>query len=141
MLKRQKIKFIRKKCIEVNPEIAELKIGCKVLWKTMDEEFIFINDIDEQCKKPKYYYLYSEEGKYFTLYKWDNKEWEIIGRPIRLADIIYMLKEVSTMGTDYYEKEKQLITNLWDLKHNDLEKQKEETIDFIYKLLKKNKYS
>lgn len=127
MTTQDKINYIRQKCIEANPEIVELKFGCNV---RLEDYSAFPNAHGTYIGKgfasgiEKIYVLHPDE----RLYPIDRK-FKPLGRPIRLADVcLAVLKRL-----DIYPDLKVI---RWDYRADDLEKQDEETIKFIYELLK-----
>lgn len=164
MATQEKINKIRNECIKANPEIVGLKFGCKIIyvnlsnvktdkedcdidydelnWNKEDEcEHIIINDdVISNDKIPVIHRLGIFDAKVVT---------EIIGRDIRLADVLYMLSTlhshmdvvVGTSGRFYYD-EGVLGLNIrdcgWNLLDDNLEHQSPECIDFIYNLIENN---
>ncbi len=154
MTRDQQIEVIRQKCIEANPEIMELKFGCKIQDMVMDEMiegedlFTFIG--------------VSEDSRDFLL--WNNMSGEtvkyaqelvrgsdmfILGRPIRLADVLLTMNGKGKGLTDnwfintrgHFYKQTMLLPatalpEIWDLFKDSLTDQSDETISFLYNLLK-----
>ncbi len=132
-----KIEEIRKACIEANPEIVELEFGCLfqikgakypqpiigIKWK--ENEDTGIDEID--------YFRDIYGGKVGY-----TNSIEIIGRPIRLADILLAI-EVKLENRKDNEilkmEEFQHVTSNWILSQENLEKQKEYLISFIHNVL------
>jgi hypothetical protein len=117
--------FIREKCIAANPEIVELKFGCEFENVKTGARFIIPTN------------------------GYPNDNHKILGRPIRLADVLLAIEnangniELATYGEPlhigHYEKperEGYYSKAYWNLRADDLEKQSEETISFLYELLK-----
>ncbi len=134
--------IIRRACIEANPEIMELEFGCKLTVNWME------NDND-----PKYHQtLYWPEdmrpnGENSVI--WDNMTGdivEILGRTIRLADVLLALPAglyISSGGL-FVESSHGLDGSTaldskesWDLRHDDLSAQSPETLSFLAGLLEK----
>ena len=171
MTKQDKIKFIREKCIEANEEIVELKFGCEIKiteaiddkvyldkerswYKTVPFTAVFIEDFRSGCSDPECCgdmgTEYACVGKdIFTLEEiGDVEKYEIIGRPIHLADVLLAIQKRgeqwaidddghiitlsggTEVGTLVYEG----TGKYWNLKET-LNNQSKETIDFIYQLL------
>ncbi len=144
--KTQKIEEIRKKCIEANPEIVELKLGCKTS-KGMITSIFESNGRYGYAMTPYTTHWDGANGEAIAKrYSADN--FEIIGRPIRLADVLLAIeirkptmKITDSDNIDYgkmvdiTEEEKIKAMFDWDLKSDDLEKQSEETISFLHNLL------
>lgn len=142
MTTQEQIEFIRQKCIEANPEIMELKFGCGVKWR--DEEFTFISG--------------GMAGQYTLFNKRCHavfaspSECEILGRDIRLADVLLAIsknkknwhsQEWGVVGVELAEgghyahfSSNECGYAEWDLLTDDLTLQSPETIEFIFNLLK-----
>ncbi len=123
-----KIKFIREKCIEANPEIVELKFGCevKIIRSGVRAILISPSEIDLVA-----WNLFVPSNP-FVDYIENEATFKIIGRPIRLADVLlaYSFRErfnATTWGS---------LAGKWSLIGNNLNNQSKETIDFIYDILK-----
>ncbi len=159
-----KLQHIREKCIAANPAIVELKFGCQV--ELRDEDFTrttYIGGVgkctkhkksstcNEDCNiesalwlavvedDPKELY----EPKEWTIEKSSTDLYEILGRPIRLADVLLALGEtdwhIGQHGR-FFKWSRSLEEMIgqpvsWTLRVDDLEKQSEETINFLYELL------
>ena len=143
---KDKTEEIRKACIASNPEIIELKFGCEFLEK--GEKYIILNA--GTPIKRSVVVGDKEKSNTFVFARWCDDERmfegeltgseEIIGRPIRLADVLLALQKGSTNKRYIFialggpDKLMDLIL-LWNLKDNNLENQSPETIDFIHGLL------
>ena len=132
---KDQIQFISEKCIAANPEIVELHIGV----------------------------LARQQGT-MRLFLWNRRTWEaaddhrhtigrsvfsgeILGRPIRLADVLLAMEVNKTFAKQvpsgaYRGSKTSALTflvgrknRLWNLRADDLEKQSKETISFLYRLL------
>ncbi|KKL61319.1 hypothetical protein LCGC14_2196490 [marine sediment metagenome] len=130
MQTKDKVEFIRQQAIKANPEIVELKFGCEVIIKDgKNGKIIYESDTGTLVIA----------GRELPI-TFKGSVTEIIGRPIRLADVLYAIKEKQKL----YHKdligliEDKMINVMlsWNLKDDNLENQYEETIDFIYKILK-----
>jgi hypothetical protein len=167
----ERLNFIRQKCIAANPDIVALDFGCEVsgnigMAEYLNDPFVVVGPTSV-CKKHKRYNerCSAEENGCETsnaiVVKWGNEEgWgthtvkegeagKILGRPIRLADVllafsvehfpkrddILAIVDVQAALDIYWAKVKDIIRR-FDLRADDLEKQPEETVDFIYSLLK-----
>jgi hypothetical protein len=143
-----KLETIRKACIEANPEIVELKFGCEVKVRIDDEEY--------EYTKIQYLNAYDlgiwvngEDVFTGAIRLMQNEDYnyiEIIGRPILPQDIAcilppnWMLKghrdgriEFIDM-TDFGNKNFKNKYIIWT--GRTLNDQTDETIDFIYNLIK-----
>ena len=138
-----KIKFIQEKCIEANPEIVELKFGCEIKHNASPKD-----DGRYVSEKDGNHWYCTNEG---VIYPILEEHIEIIGRPIRLADVLMAISSLNKGNkiNDFNKLEYGIsgggfyIGNCithdsmdWYLKDNNLENQPEETIDFIYDILK-----
>lgn len=138
------LKKIRESCIEANPGIMELKFGCQILFE--DKIYTIARESSRGTFQAWYNdYTYAE----FKISVEDSKQ--ILGRPIRLADVLLALednvKESTTFFAAFYNKKFLLCFRLfmpnpdlvheteWNLKDDNLEHQSEETINFIASLL------
>jgi hypothetical protein len=154
MTKQDQINFIRQKCVEANPEIVEVKMGCEVYIQAYDElynGFPVVIGATSICKKHKQYReecCAEEDGCSVThgaVIRWGSEEdgwgtmtrkeseFKVIGRPIRLADVLLALHQ--TQGSFRYDID-MVERSKWKLRADDLEKQSEEAISFLYELLK-----
>lgn len=137
----EKIEFIRSKAIEANPSIKDLVFGCEV--KVTNDIGYYIGEFlnANYVQFPKY-------SVPQCLNKKDIEIQEIIGRQIRLADVLLAINNrgeqfitclISSTGHFYQRSALPLVTataETWDLKNDDLTKQSSDTVDFIYSLLK-----
>ena len=137
------LEIIREACIKANPEIMELKFGCLIHCKDFKD---FPNTI-----RPYAGYKFSKEldrnvaqvlSSGGQLHQMDENH-EILGRPIRLADVLLALDVNSTdpywkIGASsslfviQYGEDK----CVWFLREDDLRHQSEETLEFLANLLK-----
>ena len=132
----EKLELIRKKCIETNPSILDLEFGCEVMLRNSS----IVNVI---CSISK-----NEEGEeyVFTTYgatadkvylrkkfEHDNYIKKVIGRQITLADVLMAIER--KYHTDSFWSYFENLILKWNLKEP-LGNQSEETIDFLYSLLK-----
>jgi len=149
-----KLKLIREKIIEANPEIVKLKFGCE-FQMCAGRVFTFFG-MDCFNDGNRVYYLTDEKvvvGQMFSKKAIEN--WKIIGRPITLSDIllaidkadpyypIVVTQNCSMLGT--YRGTMQSISDYpgqtwtdvvkWNPKKT-LENQSKKYINFLYKLLK-----
>ena len=122
---------LKKKLIELVPEIGELKFGCEVLLENNVKRTISGSD-------NRGYYQTLESD--LTLVE-DGIE-EIIGRPITLEDVLRAIEKTIKKGLlnpDLKRKselwEIQRIIELWQL-GKPLDDQPEEVIDFLKEILK-----
>ena len=134
---------------EANPEIMELKFGCeiKVLFDTGNplpiHKVLGMND-DKTIKTEQYSKLNLQDIK-------------ILGRPIRLADVLIAIQKNKEIDRDYewgvivsedenlngsveiahYEGKGFISGVYWNLKDNNLDNQSNETKQFLINLLVK----
>jgi hypothetical protein len=127
MTTQDKLNFIREKCIAANPEIVELKFGCvirtkKYRWESTEEivTAVYPDEIDEVELAFREKHIKHEDIT------------EVLGRPIRLADVCWAMFTQKSLGPGEYAD---LAVIYWNLRADDLEKQSEETINFLYELL------
>jgi len=149
----KEIEIIRQSCIKANPEIMELKFGCQIEvtdvlllgMKGWLKKYPVITVLSK-CSDPNVYLVLNFGGcghlKTSEIYNCC----EILGRPIRLSDVLLALENkfynqsVILKGGVFEMKfwtEKGIKACInWDLKHDDLNLQSEETIKFLAELLK-----
>src|SRR4051812_7937637 len=82
---------IRAACIAANPSIMELKFGCEVLFKNNFGNYEGIFAGKYNGKLLFYYQFGIKDGQLGKHYAESDKDFEILGRPIRLADVLYTL--------------------------------------------------
>ncbi len=140
-MKQTNLEIIRQACIKANPEIIELKFGCQIIHNNTGK-IITITNFDE--KEPYYGFSFVDGGIVPLFASGENKkELIIIGRPIRLSDIIFTLyknKKAQYFGGMLDNNSIYFANRIsWDLLHDDLNLQSEPTKKFIANLLKKKK--
>lgn len=139
-----KIETIREACIKANPDIVYLKRGCELILK------------EEHKGGSKHTVLVDEKNGVMwadagmvIIQIWGDDIKEIIGRPIRLADVLHGIQTkiakqwldtsnpLETLGKwqPHLEKTGLEIIKKWRLLEDDLTQQSDETIDFLYNLL------
>ena len=145
---KDKIKAIREKCIEANPEIVELKFGCEVDRGAGSNvrEFV-VSFFDDKIALVRRLVFSPFEFLPFEVPKDLAESWDIIGRPIHLADVLLAIERVKpdhfSVGTEGDFRVRlpeaqqpsdgwKWVHGGWNLKDDDLEKQDEETINFIH---------
>lgn len=117
MIKDQLIKQITEACAKVNPEILELKFGCKVdpKNKALGVGIFLAETSDVGCISWKVFYpemktkiaeIY-ESRVYETTWLFGLKpDMEILGRDITLADVLHLLKgEIMVDGYGEFYKD------------------------------------
>ncbi len=140
MTTKEKLEAIRQACIKANPEIVELKFGCLISGFGHHRSPVVCLDKD--------YTAFLHAPTLITNDKTKNVQanYEIIGRPIRLADVLLALHRTSrtqnvsintlvgTMMNHNFTRDD--LNKHWDFYKDSLDEQPEETISFIYELLK-----
>ncbi|TXG76596.1 hypothetical protein E6Q11_04315 [Candidatus Dojkabacteria bacterium] len=133
----EKLQKIREKCVEANPEIAHGTMGCDIRHKATGNTWKFYKwhkwAVNVAC-------VMTDKG----IVQWEDGDYEIIGREVRLADILYMLSQrkerwvlsgfgikIST-STENGVHETLLPINLLE---DNLEDLPDETVDFIFNLI------
>ena len=143
MSKQEQIKTIREACIKANPEIVKLKFGCLITFKTPFSDtgvYQVLEQTDESISC-----VTIENGEYrMSHFNKDNipkYDFEIIGRPIRLSDVLLAIPrsirerlKIEHSAFGIYVKGHEL----WNLLKDNLEDQSDETISFIHSLLTNN---
>lgn len=136
MTKDQKIEAIHAWCIKANPDIVSLKSGCRVLLKK-GVEVTFISS-KPMGHDGMWVYCKEENGN-ITKFSYNASFKDIIGRDIRLADVLLALKQHPDCDTSWeYEVASIIIwefSRKWNLRADNLNDQSDETIDFIQSLI------
>lgn len=150
------LETIRAACIEANPEIMELKFGCEVdAVKGVKTFFVGRNDIEDE----NYFIDIDQVGSEDTQFSCEgNCSSKILGRPIRLADVLLAIKERYKNTTGFFMNQYgmfyQMIDELknpdstdsllvkyktlgWNLRQDDLSLQSPECLAFLADLLGK----
>ncbi len=135
-----KIETIREACIKANPSIKDLVFGCVVVNEVGEQERVLWS-IDSWKKGGKDVQL---DGTAVHIHESELKE--IIGRPIRLADVLLAIEKkykdkyrVTSQGVfENYNPllQRHVVNETWNLLKDDLTQQSDETIDFLFELLK-----
>jgi hypothetical protein len=141
MTNQDRIGFIRQKCIEVNPEIAELKFGCEVISGKTQFRILVIKDGVGLAELNDGMLMDFTRSTIFDV---------VLGRPLRLADVLLAVKASESYGhyipsvdcEGFFRTEMGVVIGdeekgdlRWNLRADDLEKQPEGTISFLYELL------
>ena len=130
---KKELQDIREACIKANPEIVELKFGCTVKFKGGKPHIIY-------STAPTSNFIYCV-GRFRQL---RSNIKEILGRPVRLSDVLLAIGGESTSQ----KEQESYSVNLsklcgfgwnvcWDLRNDNLDNQSPETISFIHSLLNK----
>lgn len=139
----QQLEYIRSKCIESNPSIVDLVFGCIVEYKPLralripdrygvyvgegrgkDSVNIWFDGADSGSQKP------------YTVFLKRNHI-EIIGRPIRLADVLLAIK-ISKHQSEFDFWAVELLEHKikgWNLLKDDITLQSDEMKQFVFELL------
>lgn len=145
--KENKIEAIRRACIEANESILALEFGCEVKRYNSIFTWIHISCMSDGLNLCTY--LNRETNVIHSVRETLEgvEKFEIIGRPIRLADVLVAIGDLSNEAVVLDTKGR--ITDIktatsngfhgavsWNLLLDDLTLQSEETITFIHSLLK-----
>lgn len=143
-----KVETIREACIKANPSIKDLVFGCELEVQNYFVTVLLIQDrrgfvwLDKEESNMDFY-GFAKSPLYF-----DEKHiTKIIGRTIRLADVLLAIENmkitreelVQKLGIDTPQMAMYLVGKIvqsWNLLKDDLTQQSEETIDFLYELLR-----
>lgn len=153
MTKQEQIKFIREKCIEANPDIKKLEFGChidNVLWykteKDKEEGTVDWKETGMDSKqgvivkdlRSEFLPMWVDYGEQleFQIQHDDIVSFEIIGRDIRLADVLLVADNAGKGKLDAVRNNILSVYDKWNLLKDNLNDQSDETIEFIYNLLK-----
>lgn len=144
MTHKDKLQFIRKKCIQANPSILDLDFGC-VLLRRMDGEPSGHYQVLERGSgfHPEKIWISSRVFGSMTLLsnqivtETEKSEeeirntYEIIGRAIRLADLLYIIEKLELpVDRNWY-----MFTKTYHLLDDNLEHQSPELISLIYEII------
>lgn len=147
----EKINYIRETCIEVNPDIVKIQFGCRVDIPLIESESrigkvnkgtVIDSFIEKDISWSKYnktndkISVYMDSGEFRPMIGIKKNKIKILGRPIRLADILLCINLSTYFDysvSNVYTNEISLL-KVWNLQDNTLEEQDDETIDFIYRL-------
>lgn len=144
-----KLEVIKQKCIEANPSIMELGFGCEIEKDGEIYKLAVETDLSLFSKTTEnFWFCVSSKGQAVSLEK--NVRTTILGRPIRLADVLLAIREKNKENwlwqkwLDGSHQAKKSIVSLidydgWNLLKDNLTDQSQETIDFLSNLLKENK--
>lgn len=135
---------IREIIIKSNPEIVKLKRGCKIEWRA--KNVILIGVILNKNYAGNFLIDTGFTSGNTTTIKKDKIR-EIIGRPIRLSDVMETIHIKTNVNYaidifGYFLIESQMgnyktiySTKSWNLEDDNLDNQSKECIDFIHKIL------
>lgn len=148
MTHQEKLSFIREKCIEANPSIKDLIIGCKIEWE--NQPFTIINYGTSQYDKyEKFCNLINKSDQICDgdgIIKSPNTK--IFGRDIRLADVLlaieknskdsfFMIGQNGEFNQLKLHSGEEISSGIkYNFLKDNLTDQSEETIEFLYQLLK-----
>lgn len=151
MTHQEKLFFIISKIHEALPEIKELKFGCEFIDKEDGKSYtiVYRNDVENNTGigKNEVWSVPDYNKGYIADWRLEMDEYyEIIGRKIGIADVLLVIDRervetrtlMSSPDTITFEKVqfgKTLIGD-WDLKNDDITKQSESAVNFLYDLLK-----
>lgn len=138
------LETIRVACIKADPSILDLEFGCEVKLKR-NLHTRFKGERGMIAGTPEGYAIAFENG-HLMMTEDGEDDIEVLGRPIRLADVLlaigsteYGIDATGHFLKDFCEKsawdDKGEIPFKWNLKQDDLEKQSKECLAFIASLL------
>ena len=125
---------------EANPEIMKLKFGCEIdlIGMVGIDRIIYISKLEE-----RYSACYKEDMAIHTFPDFGLvSDGKILGRPIRLADVLMAINKISIMQIGVFNDGTFLHKGddmgwRWNLKDNNLENQSDETKQFLIDILVK----
>lgn len=120
----EKLKSVIQKA---NPEIMELKFGVSIEYH--EKEFVYVSD-----GMAGLYTIWSKPSSAIHV---RPNEIKILGRPIRLADVLLAVTKIlhpigKTSGLD---EDRLKVLWRWNLKNDNLDRQSKETKQFLIELL------
>lgn len=137
------LKQLREAIVKVVPGIMELEFGCEVFF--IERKWLFAG-----FGKEKGTTMMLTDGKFpstaYTTARFDKEStYEILGRPIRLSDVLVAIQKSSYCdGYAEYEAVSELcwggnqyLIRKWNLLQDDLNLQDEPTIHFLHSILYK----
>lgn len=139
----QQLQEIKEACIAANPEIMELAEGTRVNIWWIDRPQDRSNDPDEiNVLVFEDRNGWRDNGIYDGEYRScieDNTTgyYKILGRPIRLADIVFVYSKNGWNSTEEWSKALMQLINEYNLLKDDLSLQDPATISFIHSLISK----
>lgn len=133
MIDKDKYQKLKKVIQEANPEIMELKFGCNAIWDNSLGDDIPCTIIEKSYKNYWVIGLKSSEGDSLIIRSVKRREIkEILGREIRLADVLIALDKVRNIhiavGTPGWLYNVEILVlqsreETWDLLQNNLDLQ------------------
>ena len=158
MNRSQQIEVIRAACVKANPEIVELKFGCEIQANLSVEDRSVYKVIGRNgnawvCRA-------GNDEHCHTAFFGENSGFLIIGRPPRLADVLLAIRKketpdlgdpwspflfVNSWGIFYrfsgsFKSGERVLCEYgslgWILENDDLNLQSDDTISFLYELVK-----
>lgn len=153
-IKKNKYKQLEKVIQDANPEIMELKFGCELLRKTLRDgwqSIYYVLTTAGQGRPEGHIWISSIPFGSMVIDMTKDEisnggEFEIIGRPIRLSDVIVALSKQSkgyffTQDGDIPDEEYTIkretlrVLYHWNCEDDNLSHQTEETISFLHAIL------
>lgn len=128
---------------QANLEIMELKFGCEILNSGIHFMVVDLTPSGEPITVKKEGAYDSQKPPGVHLDKYVNKT-KILGRPIRLADVLLAIKEKSGIdgfwiktgnGMQFKKSIGALIWEMWNLQDDNLDHQSDECKEFLIRLL------
>lgn len=135
MIKQNKIQELKEVIIKQIPSILDLVFGCRI---ENEEGFFRLDDnnLIQIHKGTKHEINFLRDEK-LRMYKKQIMKDEIIGRDITLSDCLLALKidEIDGSEEKDFLSKIQVLVSMWNKYDNNLNKQSQPTIDFLYKLI------
>ena len=134
-MNKEKYNQLRKEIIRICPDILKLKKNCKVKHRKfgyvkmvafVDRKYEIVQYVPEK---------YGEEA-HDILEHYDNNKFEIIGKSITLEDCLIAIKKNAKYGKNL-SSIYLLLDKHWQL-NTPLQKQEDETINFLYEIICNN---
>lgn len=133
MTRQNLLSDIRAQCVKANPEILKLEFGCEVL---VEDEVMVATHWNTSNDTLDVYAPKRAEALHhtFNLYP---KEWEIIGREIRLADVLLAIDFGVQVYSDHarVDMKSANLLEAWNLSRDSLTDQSTPTLQFLHDVL------
>lgn len=133
---------------ELLPHKKELEFGCEIFNKTLNQKLVVTHfSSNNECINC---YYYGESNTTWIWKKYLDDTFEIIGQPLRLADVLMAIEEkmkfnsswepyktaINKLLMPYYDQGKYQNDRLYNLSKDNILDQSDEFCEFVLELLK-----